>query len=278
MSTKARELAQFAKCACRPCRDRPFDGRIFLCYRHDDSPMATAYVERALIREFGRDKVFRDIRNIHPGEDYRHAIRRELESCYAVLAVIGPTWLTMTDESGCRRIDKPEDPVREELELALELETRVRLIPVRVDGAKMPRASQLPPSLTRFAYRIAEDLPPGDFEHATEQLIARLESPRRSRFSSWTDIRGNAPTWALIVNALWRPLWANALLPVAMIAAAFVIPGALWLALLAVVLYLALTCTTLFDLQQARCVHECLDLVRGEGISESPPAAVPPAA
>ena len=240
--------------------------------------MATEFIEKALVREFGQDKVFRDIRNIKVGEDYRDAIRRELESCYAVLALIGPKWLTLTDESGVPRIDKPNDPLREELELALEHEARVRLIPVRVDRAKMPRASQLPASLTRFAYRIAEDLPPDDFDNAMMKLIERLETPRRSRFSSWADIRGNAPTWALLVNALWRPLWANALLPVAMIVASLLIPGALWLAPLAFVLYLALTCTTLFDLQQARCVHECLDLVRGEGVSDSPPVLVQPPA
>jgi hypothetical protein len=242
--------------AFRPCRHPEGGGRIFLCYRRDDSEASTGFLESILCDVVGEDRVFRDISKIAPGEDYREAIRRELDTCYAVLVVIGKQWLAVPEGQDRPRIHHPRDPVRQEIELALQADARVRVIPVLVDRATMPRSSELPESIARLAYRQAQELAPGSFRReARESLIPRLETPRPARFGRWGDISRLKPLKALFLNALWRPLWANVLIPLVLVVAGLVL-GVHSLLFAAPVVYGALYVVTLFDLQQARCVQE----------------------
>ena len=75
-----------------------------------------------------------------------------------LLALIGPQWLTITDENGQRRLDNPEDYVRLEIETALT--RKIRVIPILVDDARMPRANELPPSLAPLVRRNAVEINP----------------------------------------------------------------------------------------------------------------------
>lgn len=59
-----------------------------------------------------------------------------------VLALIGKTWITATDTSGHRLIDSSASNNRLELETAFR--ARLRTIPVLVEGAEVPRESDLP--------------------------------------------------------------------------------------------------------------------------------------
>jgi len=54
-----------------------------------------------------------------------------------LLAVIGRRWLIAVEEEGRRRLDHSEDYVR--LEIATALKRGIRVIPMLVDGASMPR-------------------------------------------------------------------------------------------------------------------------------------------
>jgi hypothetical protein len=66
--------------------------------------------------------------------------------------VIGPRWLNARNNDGNPRLDNPTVYVRVEIESALKRD--IRVIPVLVDGASMPRPSDLPPS-PRNAVEIA---------------------------------------------------------------------------------------------------------------------------
>jgi hypothetical protein len=92
-------------------------GRIFICYRRDDSGDVTDRIWDKLSRAFGRQNLFRDIDSIPTGRDFRKEILQTLESCRAVLVVIGREWIR--DVEGRRRLDSAEDHVRIEIETAL---------------------------------------------------------------------------------------------------------------------------------------------------------------
>lgn len=119
---------------------------IFINYRTGDGEGFATLIERELSRRFGSDKVFRASKSIRPGEDYRHRLAADSAGARALLAVIGPDWLTATDASGNRKLDDPDDWTRRELLNAREHGARV--IPV-LCGRTVPRlsAAELPSAL-----------------------------------------------------------------------------------------------------------------------------------
>src|SRR5215831_5962039 len=117
----------------------------FISYRRADAAQVTGRIYDKLVGIYGYDNVFKDVDSIPFGTDFRHVIEDSLGKCAVLLAVVGPTWLTATDENGLRRIDNPRDYVRMEIEFALKHNTLV--IPLLVGDATMPRADHLPESL-----------------------------------------------------------------------------------------------------------------------------------
>lgn len=67
----------------------------------------------------------------------------------------------MADAAGHRRLDDANDFVRLEIEAALS--RQVRVIPILVEGARMPRADELPASLAGLVRRQALVLDPSHF-------------------------------------------------------------------------------------------------------------------
>ena len=61
-----------------------------------------------LVEHFPAEQVFKDVDSIEPGEDFVERITAAVASCDVLLALIGPQWLTITDENGQRRLDNPE--------------------------------------------------------------------------------------------------------------------------------------------------------------------------
>jgi hypothetical protein len=68
-----------------------------------------------------------------------------------MLVLIGPSWLTAVDDDGASRLKTPRDGVVQEIEAALARD--VTVIPVLVDGARMPPPEQLPERLESLAFR-----------------------------------------------------------------------------------------------------------------------------
>ena len=156
--------------------------RIFLSYRHDDSSGDAGRLYDRLSQHFGLDNVFRDIDTITPGLDFVEAIQDAVGSCGVLLAVIGRQWLTSTDSEGHRRLDNPEDFVR--LEITTALERRIRVIPVLVGGASMPRSTELPdvlqPLARRQALMVGDHFHP-DVDHLIKTLDPSFTSSQGSR-------------------------------------------------------------------------------------------------
>jgi hypothetical protein len=157
-------------------------GRIFISYRREETAYPAGWLFERLRAGFG-GQVFKDVDSIELGDDFVDKITAAVASCDVLLALIGDEWLTITDENGRRRIDDPGDFVRLEIEAALT--RKVRVIPVLVDGAKMPRADELPPALAGLARRQALELNPSRFdsdtsrlEKALEKTLAEVQAPR----------------------------------------------------------------------------------------------------
>jgi hypothetical protein len=66
-------------------------------------------------RRVSGDRVFMDVTDIAPGEDFTPVIETNIGAAELLVAVIGPQWISATDEKGTRRIDQPSDLVRQEL-------------------------------------------------------------------------------------------------------------------------------------------------------------------
>jgi hypothetical protein len=143
-----------------------------MSYRRTDTGWAAVSLFDRLADQFGRDKIFKDADSIDVGEDFVEAITTAVGSSDALLALIGHQWLTVTDQNGRRRLDSPGDFVRLEIEAAL---TRgVRIIPILVDGALMPREDQLPESLAPLVRRQALELNPNRFGSDFQRLLPVL--------------------------------------------------------------------------------------------------------
>jgi hypothetical protein len=71
---------------------------VFINYRTGDAEASAALIERELSRRFGSQKIFRAERSVLVDEDIETTIMGAVRRCRALVAVIGPRWLTVTDE------------------------------------------------------------------------------------------------------------------------------------------------------------------------------------
>jgi TIR domain len=171
--------------------------RIFINYRREDSSARASALYIALCDHFGEDQVFMDVDSISPGRPFREAIDRAVQSADLVLVVIGKEWLV--DADGRRRLEEPDDYVRVELEAVLK--SNVRVIPVILEGALMPRGDELPPALAGLNERQALFLPDAKWRLFMDDLLNRVDralgrpagqpdaTPNRSRPASRSWLR-----------------------------------------------------------------------------------------
>lgn len=122
---------------------------IFIGYRRDDTQDTAGRIYDRLAAAFGERAVFKDVDNLPIGTDFGEYILGLLPRCRVFLALIGPHWLEAKDETGQRRLDDPADWVRLELETAFAT-PGLQVVPVLVNGARMPRGDELPESLRRL--------------------------------------------------------------------------------------------------------------------------------
>lgn len=114
----------------------PTADEIFLSYCRDDSAGWAHWLKLQLDHRLGVNAAFLDTTSIQPGTAWPGRLREALRAARMVLVIIGPRWLSAQGEHAQRRIDHPEDWVRQEVRVALGLD--VPVVPVLVDGASMP--------------------------------------------------------------------------------------------------------------------------------------------
>lgn len=157
--------------------------KIFISYRRDDSKAYVGRLNDRLVKAFGKQNIFTDVNEIEFGTKWRGALIEAVAKADVFLIVIGSQWLTITDSSGQRRLDDPQDPLRKyELEPALGRGTPL-IIPVLVGNAKLPDVTQLPRELEPLVELQAAPLRDDPyFDADVENLIARVKANFRIRW------------------------------------------------------------------------------------------------
>lgn len=159
--------------------DEDADLRVFISYRRSDCQPQANGLHDGLLHRLDNASVFMDVDSIPYGADFEEHIRNEIEQCDVVLALIGDNWLDVDEEGGGRRIDDPGDFVRLEIENALN-SPRVRVIPVLVEGATMPRSTDLPDVIRGLARINAIELSDQRWKSDVERLAKVLDDIRSS--------------------------------------------------------------------------------------------------
>ena len=148
---------------------------IFISYRRrGEGAGYGGRIADKLVEHFGKEQCFRDVDDIESGIDFVTTIREAVGTCEVLVAVIGPDWLTQSNDKGMRRLDDPRDFVR--LEVAAALERDIRVIPVLVGGAEVPVEGQLPQVLEALSRRQAHELTDSRWEYDVSKLIEAIES------------------------------------------------------------------------------------------------------
>jgi hypothetical protein len=141
---------------------------LFISYRRDDSGGHAGRLSDRLIARFGADRIFMDVQDIQPGQNFQQAIEKTLARCDYLLAVIGPRWLEIMQA----RKAQGEDFVRHEVSVALALGTTV--IPVLVGGAKMPAKNLLPAEMAALGLCQAVEIRDNCFDEDAGRLVEFL--------------------------------------------------------------------------------------------------------
>src|SRR5262249_36305011 len=147
--------------------------KVFISYRRDESAGHAGRVHDRLEREFGRDLLFMDVDAVPLGVNFVKVLSEEVAKCDVLLAVIGPNWLNARDEDGNRRLDNPHDFVR--IEIGAALQRTIPVIPILLDGAKVPKPSQLPKELEELSLRNGLDVRHVSFHNDIDKLVRSLK-------------------------------------------------------------------------------------------------------
>jgi TIR domain len=160
--------------------------KIFISYRRQDSAGGAGRVRDWLVNRFGKE-VFLDVDNIDLGVNFVKALREEVGKCNTLLAVIGRDWLDIRDKNGRRRLDDPNDFVRNEIGTALQ--RGIPVIPILLDGTEVPSADQLTEDLKELSFRNGMNVRYDSFETDMDRLVRGLK--KQLRGGNWRDWFGS---------------------------------------------------------------------------------------
>jgi hypothetical protein len=154
---------------------------IVISYRRKDSNDIARSIYDRLVARYGERSVYIDINSIQPSADYRVHIRRTLERALVMPAVVGNEWSGPRQDRAARIFDH-DDPVRVEVETTLS--SRRAVMPVLVNGARMPMEADVPGSLKLFPYLHAVEVRSGDdFSFDLKRLCRAID---RLTATFWT--------------------------------------------------------------------------------------------
>ena len=111
-----------------------------------------------------------------------------------LLVMIGPRWVR-DDESSASRLLDPVDPVRLELDAALDRGTRI--VPLLIRGAQLPAPEDLPERLRGLRQLNAWPISHQGFRDDVESLLTGLTRPDRKAGAAQGEIEISSPSGVL---------------------------------------------------------------------------------
>jgi hypothetical protein len=146
-------------------------GKIFVCYRRDDTAGDAGRLYDRLNQRFP-GRVFMDVAGISLGTRWADVIEETMRSCHVAVILIGKRWLEPGPD-GVRRLDIADDPTRGEIVTALRL--GLKIVPLVVAGAAVPDRKQLPSDVAAITEWQAHRIDHEDFDHDATRLVRELE-------------------------------------------------------------------------------------------------------
>ena len=168
--------------------------KIFINYRRAESLKDARHLATLLDKGPFRGRIFIDLKGLDGAPDWLHELERQVAASDAMISVICPGWADVCDADGKRRIDNDKDFVR--FELAEAFRRNIPVIPVLVDGARMPRGSELPDNLLYLTRPQAELLRAESFDADCAKIAKRVQAEIAAR-----RMRG-VPGWAVVAAAV----------------------------------------------------------------------------
>jgi len=156
---------------------------IFISYRRDDDALRAALLDRIVSGAFNEPskplkvRIFRDTSQ-RLGVTWPKEVQEQCSSADVVLVVIGPKWLEARDQFSRRRIDQPDDWVRQEIELA----RNSTVIPIAFGGAHIPPPEALPEPITYLSDKqgveVRDQALDSDLQPVLLEIERHLPGPR----------------------------------------------------------------------------------------------------
>lgn len=165
--------------------------RVFISYRRADCSHVAGRLFDKLVARYGARNVFKDVYRIAAGSDFREMILNAVSSSDVLLAIVGENWASARGNSRTPRLFESKDLVR--LEIITALNSGVRILPVVVDGSKMPDAEDLPSDMQGFASRNAISIRADpDFHRDVDRLIDSIEMTSDNSLLSYPSSQDKA--------------------------------------------------------------------------------------
>ena len=159
-------------------------GEIFISYRREDASGWARSVSDRLSQHFGADEIFMDVDTLEAGVDFEERIEKSLAGCVVLIAVIGKRWYKARWFEPKTR----KDYVR--FEVAYALKHGISVIPVLVDGAKMPSPNGLPNDLKPLVRRHALEITNTSFGGVCQRLADAIQRERAAKEDPWVNSLG----------------------------------------------------------------------------------------
>ena len=144
----------------------------FISYRRKDSDALATLQENRLKAALPGWTFFLDFGSIPPGADFKTIIGAGLEKADLLLVLIQKDWLGQREAGQPARIFDDNDVVR--YEVATALKRSIRILPVLVNDAAMPRAGELPADIAALSSINAPGLRIARFEADFANLVEAI--------------------------------------------------------------------------------------------------------